>query len=142
MSEQQRRDYDSPWKNMLEGYFEEFVAFFETIHQFEEEQRMHYIATFERNWLQKGIEQGRQQGLEQGLEKGIQKGHRLGRLEKSREAVLDILNVRFEHIPDTIIKTITDLNDLLLLETLLKKSVLVSSPDEFLALPEMKTPLP
>ncbi len=116
--------------------------FEETVLQFEEEQRMQYVASFERIWLKRGMEQGRQKGLEQGLEKGlekgIQKGHLMGLLEKSREDNIDILRARFEKVPRVIIAAINDMDDLFSLKELLKKAATVRSLDEFQALPEIK----
>ncbi len=84
-------DYDSPWKEALDRYFEPFLAFFlpdahagidwmmdlpkeltqqfkQEIHRFEEEKKMPYVSSVERL----AIEEGRAQGLSEGLLEGIE----------------------------------------------------------------------
>ena len=70
-----------------------------------------------------GFDKGIQQGLEQGLQKGM--------LQQSREAVIDILEMRFEIIPRSILVIINEINEPLILKTLHKKAVTVKSLDEF-----------
>jgi flagellar biosynthesis/type III secretory pathway protein FliH len=51
-------DFDSP-------------AFRAELFAFEEETRMPYLSSIERNALEKGIEQGLEQGIQQGLQEGL-----------------------------------------------------------------------
>ncbi len=97
----------------LEQRFDEAIA------QFEEEQNMQYVTSFERQGIKKGMQQGLQQGFQQGL------------LEKSREDVVEILQTRFENIPQTFIVSINRIADLVKLKDLLKKVVTVNNLDEF-----------
>lgn len=90
--------------------------------QYEEERTMQYVTSFERQGIKKGIQQGIQQGL----------------LQNSREAVIDILQVRFELVPDDIVETINSLEDLAVLKELLKKAATIESVEDFAALPELQ----
>ena len=78
-------DFDSPWKETLAYYFEDFMAFFfqqayanidwsrgyefldksfgQQVHEFEKERQMPYISSVERMATQEGLEQGRQEGM-------------------------------------------------------------------------------
>jgi hypothetical protein len=57
---------------MTLSYREELQhAFHEEIHQWEEENRMPYITSFERWGIKKGLQEGKQLGLEEGLREGI-----------------------------------------------------------------------
>ncbi|MBV7327463.1 hypothetical protein KFU94_04220 [Chloroflexi bacterium TSY] len=60
---------------------------------------------------------------ERGLEKGA--------LENSRDNVLEILHLRFETPPESLIETIRELDNLALLRDLLKQAVLAGSLEEF-----------
>jgi hypothetical protein len=78
----------------LEPQFNEFVV------NCEETKKMQYVTSIER----RGIQQGLQQGL----------------LQKSREAVTDVLKVRFPRVPKALLDQINALEDTLRLSTLLK----------------------
>lgn len=71
--------------------------------------------------------------LEDAREEGIQQGIQQGQLQKSCEDVIDILQARFERVPEAIIETINSLDDLAVLKELLKKAATVSSVEEFAA---------
>lgn len=68
---------------------------------------------------------------EQGKQEGIQQGMQQGMLQKSRDDVIDILELRFEIVPRSILKVINEINDPSILKSLLKKAVTVKSLDEF-----------
>jgi hypothetical protein len=89
----------------LETQFEYFVA------TCEETKKMQYVTHIER----RGIQQGLQQGLEQ------------GQLQKSREAVNDVLKVRFHRVPKALIDQINALSDTLRLSALLKEAIVIDS---------------
>ena len=80
---------------------------------------MRYVTSFERY----GIKKGRQEGL----------------LEKSREDVVDILQVRFKQASDVIVENINAIDDLAVLKQLHRDAVTVSSLDEFLAILDLQT---
>lgn len=90
---------------------EEFEEQFDNaVFQYEEETHMKYVTSFERS--------------------GIKKGE----LRRSREAIVDILQVRFESVSDTVIEMLKAIDDLAELKRLHRNAVTVSSIDEFLAI--------
>ncbi|MGC9502256.1 MAG: transposase, partial [Baaleninema sp.] len=52
-------------------------------------------------------------------------------LNRSREAVIDLLNARFETVPDSVAETLNSLQDLQRLKALLVQAIRVSSIAEF-----------
>jgi len=62
---------------------------------------------------------------------GIKKGIQQGILQKAREAVIEILEVRFEVVPGLIVKTINGMDDPSVLKMLLKKAAMVGTLPEF-----------
>lgn len=81
--------------------------FEETIKQYEEETKMPYVSSVERRALQRGL------------------------LEKSREAVIEVLETRFEAVPQSMSEIINGLNDLSYLKALLKEAVKTPSLENF-----------
>ena len=77
---------------------------------------------FMQNFIDKYIEQGRNQGISQGISRG--------QLEGLREAVMDILEVRFGSIASGIRKKISTCADLKRLKEVHRQAVLIGSPDE------------
>ena len=73
---------------------------------------------FMRNFIDKYIEQGRNQGISR------------GQLEGLREAVMEILEVRFGNLAGAIQKKINSCTDLGKLKKVLRQAVLIGSPDE------------
>lgn len=65
----------------------------------------------------------KEQGMQQGIQQGI--------LQDAREALIDILEVRFEVIPPAMMKILNDINDPAILKILRRKAVKVKSLDEF-----------
>ncbi len=86
-------------------------GFSEALRQYEEDIKMPYLTSIER----RGIQQGIQQGI----------------LQKSREAVIEILEVRFERVPDSTAEIITRIDDLSILNMLHKRAAMVGSLEEF-----------
>lgn len=64
-------------------------------------------------------------------EQGIQQGIQQGMLQKARESVIDILELRFEIVPRSILKILNEISDPSILKSLLRKAVTVKSLDEF-----------
>ena len=77
------------------------------------------MPTIAEEWIQEGFERGMQQGMQQGM------------LQTARNNVLDILEVRFETVPQSILKRLKEINDPDILKMLLKKALRSSSMDEF-----------
>jgi len=94
------------------------TKFDEMLFQYEENQKMRYIASFERYFLEKGEENGQ----------------RKARLETLHEGITDILEVRFDHVPEAIVESINNINDTTFLKQLIRNAATVSSPDEFMKL--------
>ena len=65
------------------------------------------------------------------LEEGIQQGIHEGALKNARKSMLDVLEARFDMVPLDIIKTIQGIDEIVMLESLLKKTIKVHSLDEF-----------
>ena len=86
-------------------------GFTEALRQYEEDTKMPYVTSIER----RGIEQGMQQGI----------------LLKSREDVIEILEVRFEAVPASIAQSVNRIDDLSVLNMLLKKAATTASLEEF-----------
>lgn len=91
------------------------TRFDEMLFQYEEEQKMRYVTTFERYFLKKGEKKGRQEG----------------RQETLQEAIIDTLKVRFDEVSDAILETIHSIDDLPYLKQLHQEAVSVSSLKEF-----------
>src|SRR6266404_2237227 len=69
------------------------------VKEYEQEKSMPYITSAERF----GIEQGLEQGLEQGREQGLVQG--------KREAVLELLELRFGPIPESVRQRVQEISD-------------------------------
>ena len=76
------------------------------------------MPTLAEKWIKQGLQQGLQEGLQQGI------------LQKSREAVIDILEVRFKVVPQSIVKTLNEISDPSILKILHRKAVEVKSLEE------------
>ncbi len=63
--------------------------------------------------------------------RGIQKGLEIGILQHSQEALVDVLDARFEKIPGTLIKTIQAIKDKSLLSRLHREAIFVESLQVF-----------
>jgi hypothetical protein len=65
--------------------------------------------------------------LKEGLEKGLEKGI----LQTGREAIIDVLDTRFGHVPDAVRERIYTLDDDRTLKDLLRRAARVPSLAEF-----------
>lgn len=104
------------WLMLLPAELE--CRFDETMLQYEEEHRMRYVTSFERYFLEKGEAQG----------------ERKGRLESSREAILEILDIRFDGVSEVIVEAVNSIDDMPFLKQLHREAVTAHSLDEFLAI--------
>lgn len=77
--------------------------------------------------IQQGIEKGIEKELEQGLEQGIEKGLE----QEAREAVLDILHIRFNKVSKRVVGKIIAVEDITLLRELRRKALMTESLNEF-----------
>jgi hypothetical protein len=91
------------------------LQFEQAVKAFEETDKMRYVTTIERRAIQRGLEQGIEQGI----------------LQKGREDLLEILIIRFEHLPQPLVDQINNLTDINQLKRLLKQAVLAPSLAEF-----------
>ena len=110
-------------------------TFLESVRQYEEEIKMPYVTSVERlgikQGIQQGIQQGVQQGIKQGIKQGVQQGIKQGILQTLREGIVEILEVRFENVPDTMASIIADIDDLSILKMLHKKAATAISIEAF-----------
>jgi hypothetical protein len=74
---------------------------------YEEEQKMPYITSIERSGMEKGM------------------------LKNARESVIEVLETRFENVPESITNTLNQINDLQPLKQLHKKAILIESLESF-----------
>ncbi|MBC2695735.1 MAG: hypothetical protein HF982_10770 [Desulfobacteraceae bacterium] len=72
-------------------------------------------------------EEGRQEGIQQGMQQGIQQGMQ----QSARESVIDILELRFEIIPKSILNRLNEIYDPSILKILHRKAIKVNSLEEF-----------
>ena len=76
------------------------------------------------------IEQGKAEGIEQGKAEGIEQGKAEGRAEGKQDAVLKLLQLRFQNVPETLSREISNIHNLSLLDTLLEQAMTAQSLDE------------
>jgi predicted transposase YdaD len=77
--------------------------------------------------IKEGIKEGREKGIREGREKGIKEG----KAEESQDGILDILEIRFNVVPESVIKSIRAVDDPDILRTLRRQSLKVSNLIEF-----------
>ena len=85
------------------------------------------MSTIAEQWVEEGMHKGLQQGIQQGIHQGMQQGV----LKAAREAVIDILEVRFDVVPQSIIKAVMEVDDPEVLKRLYRKAARVTSLEEF-----------
>lgn len=90
-------------------------AFWQEIHEYEEGDIMPYVLSIERIALKEGIQQGMQQGMQQEVQR----------------LLIQILNIRFEKIPNDLIGKINSITDTDTLEMLHHHAVLCNSIEDF-----------
>jgi len=72
-----------------------------------------------------GLLEGRQEGRQEGLEKGI--------LQTAREAIIDVLDTRFDHVPESVRERVSAIGSETTLRELLRRAVRTPSLEEFQA---------
>jgi hypothetical protein len=95
------------------------LQFRKELEHFEEGRKMPYMTSTERIAREEGIHAG---GIPQGISRG--------QLEGLREAVMDILEVRFGQLTAAIQEKVNSCTDLRKLKKILRQAVLVGSLDE------------
>ena len=105
----------------------EALQFNKEMELFEEARTMPYISTTERMAREEGL----LQGIQQGISEGIEQGRTRGQLEKAREAVLEVLEVRFGNVPFRVKEEVIRCNDLDRLNKALRHALLIAAIDEF-----------
>jgi hypothetical protein len=85
--------------------------FQQELSQYEEEKRMPYVTSVERMGIEKGILQGT--------------------LQKGREDVVDVLEIRFKNIPSSLADAINQITDTAVLKNLHRQAIILGSLPEF-----------
>ena len=85
--------------------------FRQEIRRFEEENQMSYVTSIERL--------ARQEGISEGV------------LQKGREDVIDVLQIRFENVPSDLVEVINQIEDSSILKTLHRQAITIGSLSEF-----------
>ena len=91
------------------------------LRQYQEERKMPILSNIERQALETGRQEGRQEGVEEGS------------LEMARSAILDVLTVRFNQVPEQVRDRLAPMRDLSRLRQLLQQATLATSLGEFMA---------
>ncbi len=112
----------------------------DAIIEYEETQKMAYITSIERRWLDQGIGEGIEQGLQQGLQQGLHKGMQKGFVQKAYEDVIEVLKIRFGEIQRAVAESIRKIDDVAKLTKLHQKAVTVESVEQFKQLLESEIP--
>jgi predicted transposase YdaD len=76
----------------------------------------------------------KKEGLQEGLQQGMQQGLQQGMIQEAQEGILDILEARFDVVPESIAEEIRGIEELGVLKALRRSSVKVAGFDEFRAL--------
>jgi hypothetical protein len=85
--------------------------FSDDMYKFEEGMKMQYVTSIERI--------------------GMKKGEIKGTLKTAREALIDVLEARFEAVPTPLLSKIKKIKDTSILKMLLKNAIFVGSVNEF-----------
>ena len=80
---------------------------------------MPYVTSVERLARQEGLSQGISQGIAEGI------------IQKGREVILDVLEVRLQEVPTEVIQKINQIEDPALLKTLHRQAIALGSVEQF-----------
>ncbi|MFM6438558.1 MAG: hypothetical protein ACKPGW_26805 [Microcystis panniformis] len=92
---------------------------------------MPLVSNMELRGIERGKEIGKEIGELRGIERGKEIGKEIGALEKSRDDIKTVLTVRFGEISSEIEQRLSNINNVALLEEILKLSVTANSLEEF-----------
>ena len=76
------------------------------------------------------FEQGQKQGLILGEKRGEKKGEKRGETRAKRDSLLKLLSLRFEAVPEPIVKKVSGMRSHAKLDTLFEKAVTTQTLDE------------
>lgn len=93
------------------------------INQYEEEQKVELLCVME----ERGIEKGKKIGQQIGKKIGQQ----IGAKKTCRKNIIDLLELRFLSVPETLVETLNNIEDLAWLERLILKTLSVNYVAEF-----------
>ncbi|MDY7014578.1 MAG: hypothetical protein SVX43_13435 [Cyanobacteriota bacterium] len=110
---------------------EEFQQTLERMDLGTKERVMQFVTDWQEKGRQEGLLEGRQEGLLEGRQEGLLEGQREGLLEGQRGAIVRILEVRFEEIPQELREQIGRIDDLEALGMLLVQAITIASLEEF-----------
>ena len=71
-----------------------------------------------------------EQGIQRGIEQGKAEGKTEGKAEGKQDAVLKLLQLRFQNVPETLSREISNIHNLPRLDMLLEQAMTVQSLDE------------
>ena len=77
------------------------------------------------------IEKWKDRGMEEGMEKGVGIGVEKGALQNSQKYVVDTLNIRFKHIPESLVQKIHSFDNKAFLDRLHTEAILAESVEAF-----------
>lgn len=80
--------------------------------------------------IEQGKAEGKVEGIEQGKAEGIEQGKAEGKVEGKQDAVLKLLQLRFQNVPEVLSREISNIHNLSHLDTLLEQVMTVESLDE------------
>ena len=78
------------------------------------------------------IELSEQRGLQQGIKQGIEQGIEQGEIQGKQEALLKLLQHRFQSVPEAVMTRIRALRSPVELDELFERSLTAESPEELL----------
>ena len=73
----------------------------------------------------------KKEGFEEGFGEGFGEGIQKGELTRARKAVIEVLEVNLAFVPLDVVRKLNMINDIHILETLIKKAVKTANVDEF-----------
>ena len=76
------------------------------------------------------IEQGKAEGKAEGIEQGKAEGIEQGKAEGKQDAILKLLQLQFQNVPEMLSREIRNINNLTLLDTLLEQAMTAQSLEE------------
>ena len=71
-----------------------------------------------------------EQGMQLGIEQGKTEGKAEGKAEGKRDAVLKLLQLRFQHVPETLSREISNIHNHIQLDILLEQAMTAQSLEE------------
>ncbi|MEW5802280.1 MAG: hypothetical protein AB1847_09265 [bacterium] len=75
------------------------------------------------NIVQEWIDEGIQQGIKEGMQQGVR--------QATQQDILEIIEDRFNLVPDEIVKSVKQIDEVAVLHMVLRKAAKVTSLDEF-----------